>query len=424
MSTFIYTAERQAHQVRIRYLRAVLRQNISWFDLNEGAGAVATRITSDTLAIQDGIGEKVPLSINYAATFVSGFIIAFIKSWELTLVLLSVIPLMGGAAFVMGTVNGKFQTLISQVYSEAGNYAEETLSSVRTVIAFGAQKKMSRRYDNALKSARKVGIRKSVTMGLGLGFMFFFMYLAYSLAFYYGSRMLYNNKIESGTIVNVFFAIIIGAFAIGQIAPDLAAFTAARGAAYAVFNTIDRIPEIDSLHMQGTMIPESEFQGSVRVKNVSFVYPARPDVSVLNGISLDIEAGTTVALVGQSGSGKSTIIQLLERFYDPTEGSLEIDGVGVKDLNLSWLRSHLGYVQQEPVLFEGTVFDNVAHGLIGSSRLSNLSKEEKLKKVKDACRQANAHEFITKLPQGYDTPVGERGLLLSGGQKQRVILNA
>ena len=154
---------------------------------------------------------------------------------------------------------------------------------------------------------------------------------------------------------------------------------------------------------------------------MQFTYPARPDVQILFGVSLVIEPGTTVALVGQSGSGKSTIIQLLERFYDPVAGSVEVDGIPIPQLNLLWLRRQIGFVSQEPTLFEGTVAQNVAHGLIGSAWESE-SASAKMERIVHACRQANAHDFILKLPQGYDTPVGERGLLLSGGQKQRICI--
>ena len=152
-----------------------------------------------------------------------------------------------------------------------------------------------------------------------------------------------------------------------------------------------------------------------------FNYPSRPDVPILKGISITFEAGKTAALVGASGSGKSTIISLVERFYDPLSGSVKLDGVPLRDLNLKWLRTQIGLVSQEPILFSTTIKENVAHGLVGSS-YEDASEEEKFKLIKDACIKSNADGFITKLPNGYDTMVGERGFLLSGGQKQRVAI--
>ena len=142
----------------------------------------------------------------------------------------------------------------------------------------------------------------------------------------------------------------------------------------------------------------------------------------MSGFNLQIVQGQSVALVGASGSGKSTIIQLVERFYDPISGSVLIDGVDIKSLKLKWMRQQIGYVQQEPTLFEGTVEENVAHGLIGT-QWENASLEDRQTVIKQACVQANAHDFIMKLPEGYNTQVGQRGLLLSGGQKQRICIS-
>jgi ATP-binding cassette subfamily B (MDR/TAP) protein 1 len=233
--------------------------------------------------------------------------------------------------------------------------------------------------------------------------------------------MLRQDEITPGIVVNVFFAVLIGAFSLGNIAPDVQAMTAGKSSAASIFETIDRVPEIDSYNTSGTVIARENIRGSLNFDNISFVYPSRPDVPVLSNISFKAEPGTTVALVGESGSGKSTIVSLLERFYDPTGGSISLDGVPLTQMNLTSLRQHIGLVSQEPVLFEGTVYDNVVMGLAGTPE-EKQSDDLKMKKVEEACKQANAHEFITKLPSSYMTQVGERGLLLSGGQKQRLAI--
>lgn len=176
MGTFIWTAERQTHRIRDKYLEAVLRQNVSFFD-DEGAGETSVRITTDTLLIQDGIGEKIPLALNQFSTFLAGFIIAFTKSWQLTLVLMSAIPFIAVSGGVMGVLNGRFQTRILSLYSVAGGLAEESIFAIRTVIAFGAQNKTSKRYNESLASARNEGIKKSISTGVGLGALFFFVYV-------------------------------------------------------------------------------------------------------------------------------------------------------------------------------------------------------------------------------------------------------
>ena len=161
--------------------------------------------------------------------------------------------------------------------------------------------------------------------------------------------------------------------------------------------------------------------GDIALEEINFQYPSRPGVDVLKNLSMSFPAGKTSAIVGASGSGKSTVVALVERFYDPASGTVKLDGVNIKDLNIKWLRSQIGFVMQEPVLFSTTVRENVAHGL-SNSRWEHASDEEKFALIKDACIKANADSFISKLPQGYDTVVGERGILLSGGQKQRVAI--
>jgi len=192
-----------------------------------------------------------------------------------------------------------------------------------------------------------------------------------------------------------------------------------RGAAAKVYDTIDRVPDIDSSDPNGKKL--DNVKGEITLEGVKFSYPARPTVQVVKDLNLTFAAGKTAALVGASGSGKSTIISLVERFYDPTDGVVKLDGHNVKDLNLKWHRNQIGLVSQEPVLFGTTIRSNVAHGLIGT-QYENASEEEKDVLIKDACLKANADGFISKLPGGYDTMVGERGCLLSGGQKQRVAI--
>jgi ATP-binding cassette, subfamily B (MDR/TAP), member 1 len=193
----------------------------------------------------------------------------------------------------------------------------------------------------------------------------------------------------------------------------------ARGAAAKLYQTIDRVPAIDSSDPSGEK-PE-KVEGEITLENIKFNYPSRPTVPVVKGVSLTFKAGKTAALVGASGSGKSTVISLVERFYDPLEGVVRLDGRDLKTLNLKWLRSQIGLVSQEPTLFATTIKGNVAHGLIGT-KWEHAPEEEKFAIIKEACVKANADGFISKLPLGYETMVGERGFLLSGGQKQRVAI--
>jgi ATP-binding cassette subfamily B (MDR/TAP) protein 1 len=206
---------------------------------------------------------------------------------------------------------------------------------------------------------------------------------------------------------------------LGLAAPEVQAIAHARAAAAKLYATIDRVPTIDSAD-PGGLKPES-CDGHITLENVQFTYPSRPNVPIVKDLSLTIQAGSTVALVGASGSGKSTIISLVERFYDPLSGAVRLDGINVKELNVKWLRSQIGLVSQEPVLFATSIKNNVAHGLVGT-QWENIPEEEKFALIKEACIKANADGFVSKLPNGYDTLVGERGFLLSGGQKQRIAI--
>lgn len=214
-------------------------------------------------------------------------------------------------------------------------------------------------------------------------------------------------------------SVIVAASSLTSIAPYIIDFTRAASSASELFRLIDRTSAIDPFDESGEK--PTQVTGNVDFSHVSFSYPTGPGVTVLDDFSLHIPAGKVTALVGASGSGKSTIIGLLERWYNPGSGRVELDGHPISQLNLQWLRQQVRLVQQEPVLFAGTVFDNITNGLVGT-RWEHDSRTDKLARVQEAAKIAFAHDFITELPNGYDTVIGERGGLLSGGQKQRVAI--
>ncbi|RMY25666.1 hypothetical protein D0867_00584 [Hortaea werneckii] len=279
---------------------------------------------------------------------------------------------------------------------------------------------MAQRYDEHLAEAETAGMKKSANYGIMFSTQFFCIYAGYGLAFWRGIAMYASGEIDQpGKIVTVIFALILAAIAMSQIAFQIVAITKAASAASELFTIIDRESAIDPLSEEG-IVPET-CAGNIEVRNIAFSYPSRPDSLVLNNLVLDIPAKKTTALVGASGSGKSTIIGLLERWYDQNDGVILVDGVDVRELNLKWLRTHVRLVQQEPVLFSGTVFDNVAHGLVGTEN-EDASQEKKLQLVEDACKEAFADDFIKDLPEQYFTQIGERARMLSGGQKQRIAI--
>ncbi|KAG7088358.1 hypothetical protein E1B28_012362 [Marasmius oreades] len=418
MYTWSYTGEINAKRVRERYLQAVLRQDIAFFD-NVGAGEVTTRIQTDTHLVQQGISEKVALVVNFLAAFVTGFILAYIRNWRLALAMSSILPCIAIAGGIMNKFVSKYMQDSLKHVADGGSLAEEVISTIRTAQAFGNQKVLSAIYDKHISFANLVDVKAAVVHGVGLSVFFFVIYASYALAFSFGMTLVLSGHADIGQVINVFMAILIGSFSLAMLAPEMQAITHGRGAAAKLYATIDRIPDIDSANPDG--LKPSSVSGEISLEHIKFAYPSRPDVTVVKDLSLTFRAGKTAALVGASGSGKSTVIALVERFYDPLEGAVKLDGNDLKSLNIKWLRSQIGLVSQEPTLFATTIRDNVAHGLINTPH-EYASPEEKFKLIKEACVKANADSFISKLPEGYDTMVGERGFLLSGGQKQRIAI--
>lgn len=234
-----------------------------------------------------------------------------------------------------------------------------------------------------------------------------------------GSRYLVKGDMELADVMIILFSLVIGAFSLGNVAPNGKAFTAAVAAGQKIFSCIDRVSPIDPDSDAGDRL--DVVKGAVELRNVRHIYPSRPEVLVMEDVSLNIPEGKTTALVGASGSGKSTIIGLVERFYDPVGGQVLLDGVDIRTLNIRWLREHISLVQQEPVLFATSIENNIRHGLLGTEHMK-LSEERIKDMVVHAAKMANAHDFILALPEGYETNVGERGFLLSGGQKQRIAI--
>nr|XP_003921213.1 phosphatidylcholine translocator ABCB4 [Saimiri boliviensis boliviensis] len=409
VSFWTLAAGRQIRKIRQKFFHAILRQEIGWFDINDTT-ELNTRLTDDISKISEGIGDKVGMFFQAVATFFAGFIVGFIRGWKLTLVIMAISPILGLSAAVWAKILSAFSDKELAAYAKAGAVAEETLGAIRTVIAFGGQNKELERYQKHLENAKKIGIKKAISANISMGIAFLLIYASYALAFWYGSTLVISKEYTIGNAMTVFFSILIGAFSVGQAAPCIDAFANARGAAYVIFDIIDNNPKIDSFSERGQK-PDS-ITGNLEFNDVHFSYPSRANVKILKGLNLKVQSGQTVALVGSSGCGKSTMVQLIQRLYDPDEGTINIDGQDIRNFNVSYLREIIGVVNQEPVLFSTTIAENIRYGR------GNVTMDE----IKKAVKEANAYEFIMKLPQKFDTLVGERGAQLSGGQKQRIAI--
>ncbi|KAF7548406.1 hypothetical protein G7Z17_g7084 [Cylindrodendrum hubeiense] len=414
-----YSAYRVVRNIRHEYLRAALRQEVAYFDFGTG-GSIATQATSNGRLIQAGIAEKLGLTFQGLAAFVTAFIIAFVVQWKLTLICLCIAPATMIVIGVVAGIEAGHETDILEIHAQANSFAEGILASVRTVHAFEMRARLVDKFDKYLDEAHDVGKKISPLFGIMFSAEYTIIYLGFGLAFWQGIKMLSTGEIEDpGAIFTVLLSVVIAAISLTTLAPYSIDFSRAISAAAKLFQLIDRKSAIDPLDKSGD-IP-SETIGEVELENVTFAYPTRPGITVLDNFSLRVPAGKVTALVGQSGSGKSTIVGLIERWYNPKSGSIKLDGRPIDTLNLNWLRKNVRLVQQEPVLFEGTVFDNIRHGLVGTE-LEKAPLEQQMERIKDAARMAFAHDFITELPDGYNTQIGQRGGLLSGGQKQRVAI--
>ncbi|NXH46107.1 ABCBB protein, partial [Dicaeum eximium] len=407
---WVMSAARQIQKIRKAYFRRIMRMDIGWFDCTS-VGELNTRISEDVNKINEAIADQVAVFIQRITTFVCGFLLGFVSGWKLTLVIIAVSPLLGVGAALYGLAVAKLTGRELKAYAKAGAVADEVLSSIRTVAAFGGEKKEVERYDKNLVFAQHWGIRKGIIMGLFTGYMWFIIFLSYALAFWYGSKLvLEEDEYSPGTLLQVFFGVLIGALNLGQASPCLEAFATGRGAAANIFETIDKKPTIDCMSEDGYKL--DKVRGEIEFHNVTFNYPSRPDVKILDNLNMVIKAGETTAFVGASGAGKSTTIQLIQRFYDPKEGMITLDGHDIRSLNIQWLRSQIGIVEQEPALFATTIAENIRYG----------RDEATMEDIIKAAKQANAYNFIMDLPQQFDTHVGEGGSQMSGGQKQRIAI--
>ncbi|XP_059962380.1 bile salt export pump isoform X2 [Mesoplodon densirostris] len=407
---WVIAAARQIQKMRKLYFRRIMRMEIGWFDCNS-VGELNTRFSDDINKINDAIADQMAIFIQRMTTSICGFLLGFYRGWKLTLVIISVSPLIGIAASIIGLSVSKFTDHELRAYAKAGAVADEVLSSIPTVAAYGGEKKEVERYEKNLVFAQRWGIRKGIVMGFFTGFMWCLIFLCYALAFWYGSRLVLDDgEYTAGTLVQIFLSVLVGALNLGNASSCLEAFAAGRAAATSIFETMDRKPLIDCMSEDGYKL--DRIKGEIEFHNVTFHYPSRPEVKILNNLSMVIKSGEMTAMVGSSGAGKSTALQLIQRFYDPSEGMVTLDGHDIRSLNIQWLRAQIGIVEQEPVLFSTTIAENIRYG----------REDAMMEDIVQAAKEANAYSFIMDLPQQFDTLVGEGGGQMSGGQKQRLAI--
>ncbi|KAF4766477.1 hypothetical protein HAV15_010787 [Penicillium sp. str.  len=425
------TGARLAQRLRERYLQNLLRQEPSFFD-NLPAGEVASRLNTDIQTIRSGTAEKVGICISSFSFFVTAYVVAFIKDSILAAMLLSLIP----AYFIMSFVGSyyieKYTGRMSDYAASAASIASEALNNIVVVHAFGANRRLEEKFSKALKDSETEGLKKATATGIQAGVLYFVAYGANGLAFWQGSRQIAAAvRTESagatvGSVFTVIFVLVEATLLLSQVAPFIHLFTQAVACYHKLRDDIERQSLIDGYSDAGIRLTQAE--GGFEFKDVSFIYPSRPEITVLNKINLSIAPKKHTAIVGLSGSGKSTIAGLVIRLYDATEGEITFDGQNIRDVNTRDLRGFLSLVQQEPSLLDRSLLENIAHGLVNSSKPAHAHLKAALlgtdlsDLATEAAALADADGFIEALQYGYATMVGSSGRLISGGQKQRVSL--
>ncbi|KZF19679.1 leptomycin B resistance protein pmd1 [Xylona heveae TC161] len=414
--------ERVSRRIREQLVERAMGMEMAYFEVE--CPDIANRLTADTQTIQLGTSEKVGLFIQSASYFVAAFVVGLILNAKLAGILFAaVIPSM--AIIVCGgtTLVSTYSKKASSFTEKAASLAEGAIRAVQVVQAFNASDTLSNKHVDMLSLSIRAGIRKAMCGALMLGSVYFVAYAANGLAFWEGSQMVASNSSKggAGTVYAVVFLMLDAAFVIGSFGPFLQTFALAASSGAKAFAILDHPePHINVYSNDGIRADAGTFKGQISFDHVTFVYPARPATRVLETINLNFKPGAMTGIVGTSGSGKSTVASLLLRFYDPCSGRITIGGEDLRNFHIPSLRAQIALVDQESVVFSGTILDNISQGL-GDDH--GLSEQEVLERCHQAARDANAYAFINDLPEGFQTRVGAAGgTKLSGGQKQRLCL--
>ncbi|KAM0870837.1 hypothetical protein ACQ4PT_039768 [Festuca glaucescens] len=414
---FCIAGTRLVQHVRCYTFHKVIHQEIAWFDdPSNTSGAISARLTDDASSIKHVIGDALALVAEDTATLLAGFAISMATNWKLTFIVSSFLPFLILEGYAeMNFISATFKAA-KERYEEAGNIANNAVSNIRTVASLCAQNKMVETYECKCQALKAHGIRQGITSAMAYGLSTMLVNSFHGACFFFGAMLVNHGNATIDQVFTVYLALSMAGSSMSQSCFEITSLLSkAKEAARFMRRILDRESKIDAGSTVGMILPHATVKGEMDLKNVSFRYPMRRHVEVLRGLCLTIPSCQTVALVGKSGSGKSTIIALLQRFYDPDHGTVTLDGVDLRSLNVGWLRQQMGLVAQEPALFDDTIWENIAYGARAGG---GVSREE----IVAAAEVAGAHRFISSLPCGYDTRVGARGVRLSGGQKQRVAI--
>lgn len=411
--------QRISRALREKVYQAMIRQETAFFDKRK-TGELLSRLSSDTVIVSDLLSTKVSDGIRSIITTSAGLTMMFYTSTKLSVITLAgVVPPIAFLLVVVGRYIRKIAKEVQTASAAANQVAEERFSNIRVVKTFGHENYESGLYSEKLKDLLQLAYKEAKVRAMFFGLTGLSGNIMIVSALYIGAPMLSDSSLTPGQFSSFLLYAAYVSLSSSGIANLWADVSKGLGASAHLWEILDRKPAVA---YSGHLIPKSKPHGHVEFSNVTFAYPTRADVTVLNGLNLTIPAGAMTAVVGGSGCGKSTIASLLLRFYDPSSGQILLDGQNVAEFDWTWLRKNIGLVSQEPVLFSGTIRDNIAYGSVvtyeENENFSSVSDED----IWKAAKIANADRFISALPSGLDTVVGERGITLSGGQRQRIAI--
>jgi len=396
--------------LRERYYKALLRQDITFHDVRKSSQLNAS-LASDAALIQVGVGTQFGLTIQHIGEFVGGFGYSFYESARVTAFMLALMPVLMIIGWIQGKIASATTNTDEDEYAKSTGESGETLSGLRTVKSLNAEGVKGQTFTDMVNFVGKEARYGAWKMGAGMGFFLFGTFaLVYGPAFCFGAFQIDAGNLTSDELLGTIFGMLIGGMGLGQIGASYPDIRKGLVAAFRMFKIIDRVPQIKA---PKEAPKKSGIEGRIEFSNVSFAYPTRKEMQVYRNLDCVIETGKTVAFCGPTGCGKSTIVNLIERFYDPDSGNIYIDGVDIHNYDLAYLRSQISLVSQEPVLFDASIRENIALG---------VTREVTEDEIIDAAKRANAHDFIFSFPDGYNTRAGEKGSQMSGGQKQRIAI--
>ncbi|CAO3649964.1 unnamed protein product [Cunninghamella blakesleeana] len=409
---FEFAGEIYTKRLRAEVFEAYIRQEIGYYDENE-TGTLTERLAVDAKNVNTMITQTVGEIIQIVVTGLAGLIIAFTFSWQVTLVILGISPVLIGGALYEARVEQEFIDTSKKSGDKTGDVAAEPIKEIRTVASLNKQDFFENRYFKATEKLHKLTMKKAWLSSFGYAATQSGPLFCQVLAFYSGMKFIERGWITYNDMFTSLMLIMMSALGVGQGAVFAKNFSTGKLAAISIFEIIDRQPKIDP-DLEGIEANHDSIQGQVSYENIQFAYPTRSNNPVFKGnFSLKVAASKKIALVGPSGCGKSSTISLLERFYDVGSGHVRLDGHDIKNYTLANLRSHMSFVGQEPVLFDFSIRENINFG---------LEKAATQEEIEEACKSSNIYDFIVGLSDGFETRVGDKGSQLSGGQKQRIAI--